>query len=214
MQRFLVYFILCHVFGSLGAIDTKAMQHLIKGNIKQALYLFNKSCESGDYAACYELGVLYSKGEKVQKDHHKSMNYYENACNGGVFSACNNLGVMFSEGTGVRQDYLRSLELYDKACHNGNADACNNLGVMFENGYVSEKRDYVQAGLYYTDACMGKSAKGCYNLGFLVFHGKGTKRDMEVGMEYFGLSCDFGFQEGCNRYKELTLKQLALSRYR
>ena len=140
--------------------------------------------------------------ELINGNHKKALQMFD----ANVMAACNNLGVMFYRGEGVRQDYQRSLELYDKACKGGNADACNNLGVMFENGYGVEKRDFVQAGLYYTDACMGKSAKGCYNLAVLAYDGNGVKKDRAMAKEYYGLSCDFGLQAGCEQFKTLNLK--------
>ncbi|MGI0440331.1 tetratricopeptide repeat protein [Helicobacter himalayensis] len=206
MKHCIYAVLLCVFTSALMAGDKEARNELNKGNVKRALQLFAQSCDNGDVSSCYELGILYSNGENIKQDYHKSVSYYESACNAGYLPACNNLGVLFFQGLGVRQDYQRSLELYDMSCQRGNADACNNLGVMFENGYGIEKKDPVQAGLYYTDACIGKSPKGCYNLAVLAMEGKGVKKDKSMGKEYFGLSCDFGYQLGCDKYKQLNLK--------
>lgn len=209
MRAVLVWFacVSCVLGVSYAHSFDEATQNLINGNYKRALQIFENLCMGGDSGACYQLGILYSDGENVPRNFHKSVAFYDQACSANVLAACNNLGVMFYRGEGVRQDYQKSLELYDKACKGGNADACNNLGVMFENGYGVDNKDYVQAGLYYTDACMGKSAKGCYNLAVLVYEGKVGKKDRAMAKEYYGLSCDFGLQAGCDEFKKLNLGQ-------
>ncbi|WP_334086822.1 SEL1-like repeat protein [Helicobacter typhlonius] len=54
---------------------------------------------------------------------------------------------------------------------------------------------------------MANDDKACFNLAEMFMEGKGVKKDRQKAMEYYGLSCDFGFQEGCDEYKALKLKE-------
>ena len=78
--------------------------------------------------------------------------------------------------------------------------------MLFRSG-LGVRRDFKQAGLYYADSCLANDDKACFNLAEMFMEGKGVKKDRQKAMEYYGLSCDFGFQEGCDEYKALKLKE-------
>ena len=76
---------------------------------------------------------------------------------------------------------------------------------MFEEG-LGVKTDYKQAGVYYADACLARDDRACFNLADLLYEGKGMKKNIHRAMEFYGLACDFGMQEGCEAYKHIKLK--------
>jgi len=96
-----------------------------------------KRCDGGEARGCYNLGLMYYKGEGVRQDKVKAAELYTKACHGDYLPACNNLGLMYKNGDGVRQDLLEAAQLFQHACyHNyhvpprgsrGYSPACQNL---------------------------------------------------------------------------------------
>ncbi len=184
----------------------KAYNAWLNGEFSTAIRLYENACYDGDLGACHAIGTLYFQGSGVAQNYAMSASYYYKACDGGFGQSCSSLGILYHYGLGVRQDYEVALNLYHKSCQAGYPRGCNNLGVMFEEG-LGIKRDYKQAGLYYSDACLARDDRACFNIAEMLFEGKGLKKDKKKAMEYYGLSCDLGFQEGCEEYKALKLKE-------
>lgn len=178
----------------------------LNGEFSTAIRLYENACYDGDLGACHAIGTLYFQGSGVAQNYAMSASYYYKACDGGFGQSCSSLGILYHYGLGVRQNYEVALNLYHKSCQAGYPRGCNNLGVMFEEG-LGIKRDYKQAGLYYSDACLARDDRACFNIAEMLFEGKGLKKDKKKAMEYYGLSCDLGFQEGCEEYKALKLKE-------
>lgn len=178
----------------------------LNGEFSTAIRLYENACYDGDLGACHAIGTLYFQGSGVAQNYAMSASYYYKACDGGFGQSCSSLGILYHYGLGVRQDYEVALNLYHKSCQAGYPRGCNNLGVMFEEG-LGIKRDYKQAGLYYSDACLARDDRACFNIAEMLFEGRGLKKDKKKAMEYYGLSCDLGFQEGCEEYKALKLKE-------
>lgn len=84
-----------------------------------------QDCDLNDYVACYNLGVLYYKGQEVEKNHKKALEFYTKACDLKFPSACNNLGVSHYKGLGVEQDYKKAFAFYAKACDLGLQQGCD-----------------------------------------------------------------------------------------
>jgi len=45
-----------------------------------------------------------------------------------------------------------------------------------------------------------------YRLGALYEEGKGVRQDYNIAKEWYGKACDNGYQDGCDKYKELKFK--------
>jgi hypothetical protein len=68
------------------------------GEVYQAVILFTKACDGGEAAGCADLGYLYQKGDKIQKDKGKAKQFND-----------------------------RAIQLYSKACTAGDEEACGAL---------------------------------------------------------------------------------------
>lgn len=44
------------------------------------------------------------------------------------------------------------------------------------------------------------------NMGALYAAGLGVRQNIQVAKEYFGKGCDFGSQEGCDRYRKMNTR--------
>ena len=114
---FLTVFLVMLVFGACADSTVKSTKRL---------------AEQGDARAQYNLGVMYDKGDGVEKDYREALKWYTKAAQQGDARAQNNLGVMYDNGDGVVQDYREALKWYTKAAQQGNAIAQNNLGLIYE----------------------------------------------------------------------------------
>ena len=56
---------------------------LEKGNVLEAANIFKISCEKGAFAGCYNLGLMYFKGEHIAKNYTKAEEYFSKACKEG-----------------------------------------------------------------------------------------------------------------------------------
>ncbi|MGX3011118.1 tetratricopeptide repeat protein [Helicobacter sp. 23-1044] len=91
----------------------------------------DKKAKSG---ACYNLGLMYSKGEGVRQDFQKAFQYYKYSCDLGVGGGCNNLGVFYSKGQGIKRNISTAKKYYGKACDLGEQMGCDNYRKLNEAG--------------------------------------------------------------------------------
>ena len=73
------------------------------------------TCEGGDMTACFSLGVRYSDGEGVPKDHEKANALYQKACDGGHIKGCFNLAIQHKNGEGVPKDQAKAKTDWESA---------------------------------------------------------------------------------------------------
>ena len=65
-----------------------AQQAYKKGKIKKTIQLLNKSCNSGNTLACYNLAVAYEAGRDVKQNFTLAKKYYQKSCKLGFELAC------------------------------------------------------------------------------------------------------------------------------
>lgn len=109
----------------------------VRQNIFKAVDLYKKACDGGASSGCHRLGWMYDKGEGVEKDKAKSVEFYKKAaalaravvlykkaCDGGYAEGCYNLGRVYDRGYGVRKNKSRALYFFGKACDLKHEDGC------------------------------------------------------------------------------------------
>ena len=90
--------------------------------------------EQGDSPAQGRLGLLYTNGQGVPRDHVQARQWYEKAAIQGDALAQLNLGVIYGNGKGVPEDYQQALYWFRLSANQGNAMAKTQLGLMYERG--------------------------------------------------------------------------------
>ncbi|MCX6073846.1 MAG: tetratricopeptide repeat protein [Campylobacterales bacterium] len=70
----------------------KALENKISS---EAAALFEKACDSGNAKGCFELGLLYEKGDGVVQNKYKAVSLYTQACRGGEAYGCSNISLMY-----------------------------------------------------------------------------------------------------------------------
>ena len=63
----------------------------------KAFESFKKACDGGDMRGCHNLGVMYEKGNGVEKDLGKAVQLFKKACDGGDLDGCRNLAIMYEK---------------------------------------------------------------------------------------------------------------------
>jgi len=118
------------------------------GNYAQAVSWFEKAAAQGNPAAQTQLGVMYFKGDGVNKDYAQARTLFQAAAAQGNAVAENSLGLIYMNGLGADTDYAQALSWYSKAADQGNFSGLCNLGIMYENG-LGVPRDKVTAYMWY-----------------------------------------------------------------
>ena len=163
---------------------------------KLALPLLKRGCDGGSAGACTNLGLLYERGDGVEKDQQRAGQWYQKGCEGNDSWGCDDLALMYRDGRGVEVDVVRSAELLQKSCELGLARGCGDLGVAYGTGHGVIK-DEGRAATLYQQACEGQVFIACSNLGFMYWDAVGVARDDAHGVQELVLACDGGDPRGC-----------------
>ena len=157
----------------------------------------DKECNDGNFQKCTTLGILYAKGEVVEKNFFKSFEYYTKACDSGNLDGCANLGYLYLMGKGTKQDFKKARELYSKTCNSEKKLGCANLGFFYSQG-KGVNQDHEKAVSFYDRACTADDVIGCHNLADKYREGKGVKQDLAMALKLYKKSCDGNYSASCH----------------
>jgi hypothetical protein len=130
-----------------------------------------------------KLGVAYLKGDGVQKDAARAVEWFRKAAEQGNPKAQNNLGVAYLNGTGVSRDAVKAVEWFRKAAEQGSRDAQYNLGVQYGYG-TGVSKDAAKAVEWYRKAAEQGDRDAQRSLGVMFRDGNGIARDSAKGTEW------------------------------
>jgi TPR repeat protein len=161
-------------------------QQLCKNDqYEQAFPVCSKAAEQGDAAAQCNLGLMYDRGEGVQRDDAEAVKWYRKAAEQGYAKAQCNLGWMYGCGLGVRQDYAEAVKWVRKAAEQGHAEAEYWLGFIYEDGGIGVQQDYAEAVKWYRKAAEQSYAEAEYNLAMMYANGDGVLRSRAVAADWY-----------------------------
>ena len=89
--------------------------------------LLSPDCDRGDLRACYRLGQVYQRGERVPVDLPRAAALFERVCAAGDVRACVDFALAVDTGAGVARNPTRATELLRQACTAGEPYACELL---------------------------------------------------------------------------------------
>lgn len=46
--------------------------------------------------------------------------------------------------------------------------------------------------------------KACYRLGMMYYDGQGVRRCVREAKQFYGMACDYGNSNGCNKYTQMN----------
>ena len=90
--------------------------------------------EAGDADAWMSVAYFYLRGNGVEADKDKALEFYLKAAEAGSHLACDYVGYLYMTGSIVSQDVQKGLEWYPKAAELGNARSMYALGYAYQCG--------------------------------------------------------------------------------
>lgn len=138
-----------------------------KPDLKKARYWYEKAAAQDQPTALFNLGVMYEKGEGVEKDADKALVYYCRAADKGLVEAQLNAAVEFRD---LRQDLGKAAHYFQMAADHGHKAAQREFGRMLLEGQ-GVKRDLPLA-LKYLDAAASTGDALAHLLLANVYSGK------------------------------------------
>lgn len=162
--------------------------------------LFHQA-ERGNIQAQHKLGMLYYKGEIIEKDLGEAVVWFGKAAQGGNSSSQNQLAWMYENGRGVTQNYGEALKWYREAAERGLADAQFNLGSMYQDGWgvaiVREfRKNYKEAIKWFKKAAEQENANALNSLGLIHQKGWGVRKNYGEAIKWFRQAADQGSAAG------------------
>ncbi len=101
-------------------------------NSQRAAAFFEQAANTQNHSAAqFNLGVLYERGEGVQKDLDTAVRWYEKAAQQNNVKAQYNLGYLLLEGFGMPKNPVTALQWLEKAAHQGYAPAEYQVGCAY-----------------------------------------------------------------------------------
>ena len=91
--------------------------------------------------AQYAIGLMYQKGQGVDKDPGKALMWLKKVADLGDANAQLAIGEMYADGDGLSRDDAQAVTWFQKAAEQGNAKAYYNLGVMSFEGRGTPQDD-------------------------------------------------------------------------
>ncbi|WP_298020629.1 tetratricopeptide repeat protein [uncultured Campylobacter sp.] len=121
-----------------------------RGDYESSKRIFAKACGLGDIDSCFEVGILYDNGDKV--DAIKASEFYLKACEKSKAVSCHKLGNLYQKGL-LEKDYKKAVKFYEKACDLGYGKSCHNGGSVYFMGGFGLEADHKKAFGFFKKGC-------------------------------------------------------------
>lgn len=171
----------------------------MQNNANACLYLIDNGLVSAQDCfgnQCHIVGMIYTLAGR----HEEAIAYFEKSCDSGDMGSCGSIGDIYYFHL---QDYFRAKAFYERSCKQKHSPSCYELGIMYGNG-EGVRQSFSQEDSFYKKACSGKEPLGCYNLGVLYQQNTEIKNNLSLAKEFYGRACDYGYQSGCDKYREFN----------
>jgi TPR repeat protein len=183
-----------------GAPLEEAIAARDRGDYSAALRLFLPLAEQGNAEAQNNIGVLYIRGQGVQKNGLEAMKWFRLAANTGMAKAQYNLGRMYAFGIGVPPNVREAAAWYRRAADQGYAEAQFNLGALYYAGSLADSKHpgaaFNEAADWYRRAAEQGFVQAQERLAGLYNNGLGVARDPMLAYAWAQLAAAQGSQQG------------------
>lgn len=124
---------------------------------------YEADAQSGDVVAQFKLGMMYIKGDILDKNPEQALKWLRLAAQGNNTEAQLALGELLYKGFDVDRDFVESAKWFQLAATSGNAMAQYQLANMYRKG-IGLPKDSKMAGVWYRKAAKQGHAKAIDNL--------------------------------------------------
>lgn len=203
-------------------------------NLQKAYWLYQQAAEAGEAVAQNNLGLLFFRGERVERNYTLAVELFSRSAKQGFEDGLYHLGMMYENGYGVEVDQATANFLYFNAANRGSVSAQMALGLVYKFGKAAEK-DSVQAAYWFKKAAEQNNASAQYHLGDAYEKGLGVEENLvqavywlkkaaengeprgqyALAWQYeFGRGVDTDYQQAQHYYKLAAEQQHASGMYR
>ena len=141
---------------------------------KAALWFRNALLEEKNLPeANYYMGLLFEKGQGVEKDYYTAFAYYQKACSGNNAhaKAVKRCGDFMYSGVGmIRPQKAEAFKFYKRAAQLGDGEAYNSMGLMYEKGFDQNIINYKEAYNCYRQGDLLACSDATRNIGFMYIN--------------------------------------------
>jgi TPR repeat protein len=172
-----------------GSADEHGPKHA-----SEAFAELERMCGRGDDKACYELGVLFGRGEKVERDLARAEALFTQLCEHDGANACVMLGRLHHN---TIDQHDKALASYLKACDSRSMEGCFSAASLL--AMEPSIKDEPRARALTEKACAGKHPSACEQLAWMLERGFGGPVDVAGARTVYQSSCDAGAHAACLR---------------
>lgn len=169
----------------------RALFHYKRGEMAKAKMLFEKAAEADNSRAQRLLAKMYYRGEGIEPNLSKSIEWMTKAAKNGDVTAQMKLGEWYHRGIGVKKDIKKAALWFGRAADQGDPEARTNMGVFFAMGW-GVKKDPKKAVELFRKAMSSGHAGAMHNLGNCYERGNGVRRNMEKAKDFYDMAAKKG----------------------
>ena len=160
-----------------------------------------KAAKKGDVDAQCRIGLCYSKGDGVEIDAKKAVNWWRKAAEQGHAISQQFLGHAYEKGEGVTRDPSQAVYWYRRSAEQGNDRALLLLALFYMTDKGGQK-NYAQATYWLRKATERNNPDGQYWLGICYSNGWGVDKDEIQALNWYRKAAEQGqtSAQGCVGY--------------
>lgn len=177
-----------------------------RGDYGAAYTGFKKEADQGDSVSQGILGLMFSKGQGVQKDPALAYQWYRKSAEQGSPKSQYWTGVAYANGNGVAKDDQMATQWYRKAADQGESFSQYELGRRFESG-IGLPKDEKQALFWFLKAANQGDTQSQMMLGAKYIRGVGVIKDPQTAYFWWLLASAKGDEDSI-RFRDMTEKVL------
>lgn len=138
-----------------------------QGDFKLAAACWRRMAAKNKAQAMFNLAVLYTNGQGVEKDEEQARTWCVHAAQAGLVEAQHHLGLVYQQ----EQNWEQAVYWWEQAAKAGNAESQNNLAWAYHMGYGVTQNNETAAD-WFEMAARQNHADACFNLGVLYANGQ------------------------------------------
>ena len=188
------FFVLAPVCVAADAFEA-AVRAAEAGDFETAVGKFRALAAADDPRGENGLGVLYLRGDGLERNVERAVELFRSAAKRGLRAAEKNLGELYAEGVGVPRDDELAAHWFGLAAAKGDAGAQVSLGVMHAQGR-GVPQDHARAMELFRQSADQGNAEAQANIGHLYRAGYGVARDYVLAYAWYGVAAASGFNMG------------------
>jgi uncharacterized protein len=168
-----------------------------------ALELLQQLADGKDICAQHSLALLHYKGDILQQDFPKAIEWFTKAAEGGHARAQLNLGLAYSRGEIVVTNHKEAGRWFKAAADQGLSLAQYNLALLHVKGSGVEQ-SYTEAARLFERAAAQGDADACYQLAMQHEKGWGFEVNASKALEYYQKAADQGVTDAISQIARLN----------